>query len=206
MADHSALSAGVEDFSWRSRLSALVTGRYAQTEFPQESTVTARTAAVLVLLTNGDHGIEVLLTQRASGMRNHAGLLSFPGGSRDVGDTDPTSTALREAQEEVGLERASVQLLGLLPPVTDPKAKFVVVPVLAWSAGPVFSGVVSYGEVSAIRHIPIRDLAPGVDAVGSAGASDEDTPSPTVGYMTTAIIDLVWALIRDSLPEPWSGS
>jgi 8-oxo-dGTP pyrophosphatase MutT (NUDIX family) len=195
-------SAGADPVLWRSRLSSIVTGRYAQTGFPQQSTVTARTAAVLVLLTEGADGVQVLLTERASGLRNYAGQLSFPGGAHDTNDTDPVSTALREAQEEIGLEPASVQILGLLPPVTDSKAKFFVVPVLGWSSEPVFSGAISEGEVSAIRHVPIQDLGPSARSVESAGLSQAEPTLPKLGYMTTAIIDVVWALLRDLLEKP----
>jgi len=189
---------------WRARLSSIVMGRYAQTGFPQQSTVTARTAAVLVLLTEGVAGVEVLLTERASGLRNYAGQLSFPGGACDDSDTDPVCTALREAQEEIGLDPASVQILGLLPPVTDSKARFVVAPVLGWSPNPVFSGAISEAEVAAVRHVPIQDLGPRLAAVASTGGSQGESVLPTLGHMTTAIIDVVSALLRHSIENPAS--
>lgn len=181
--------------AWHSRLSAKVTRRYAQTGFPQQPTVTAKTSAVLVLLSEGADGVQVLLTERGSALRNYPGQLCLPGGGRDDTDTDPVSNALREAYEEVGLEPTSVHVLGLLPPVTDSKAKFVVVPVLAWSPQPVFAAAMSEGEVAAIWNVPIRDLAP-TDT--STAPERSEHPMPSLGYMTTAIIDLVWALVTST--------
>ncbi|MCF8480189.1 MAG: CoA pyrophosphatase [Rhodospirillum sp.] len=73
-----------------------------------------RPAAVLVPLV--DHGSEVsiLLTQRTDHLKNHAGQISFPGGRVEAGDKDPEHTALREATEEIGLDPASVDIVGRL--------------------------------------------------------------------------------------------
>jgi len=74
-----------------------------------------RPAGVLVpLITRGQGDIRVILTQRSPALSNHAGQVSFPGGRRDAEDIDLTSTALREAEEEIGLERQSVTVLGSL--------------------------------------------------------------------------------------------
>jgi 8-oxo-dGTP pyrophosphatase MutT (NUDIX family) len=71
-----------------------------------------RPAAVLVPLVNRASGVTVLLTQRTEDMPSHAGQVSFPGGGRRDGDADATDTALREAHEEVGLERHFVEVVG----------------------------------------------------------------------------------------------
>ncbi|NED92154.1 CoA pyrophosphatase, partial [Streptomyces sp. SID11233] len=85
----------------------------------------------------GEDGPELLLTERASSLRAHAGQPSFPGGSLDPGDGDPLTTgplraALREAEEETGLDPAGVQLFGVLPRLYIPLTRFVVTPVLGW--------------------------------------------------------------------------
>jgi 8-oxo-dGTP pyrophosphatase MutT (NUDIX family) len=72
----------------------------------------------------------VLLTQRPSHMSTHAGQIAFAGGKRDAGDADATATALREAQEEVGLEAQHVQVLGTLPEYVT-GSSFHVIPVVA---------------------------------------------------------------------------
>ena len=71
-----------------------------------------RPAAVLVPLVNRASGVTVLLTQRTEDMPSHAGQVAFPGGGHRDGDVDAADTALREAQEEVGLERHFVEVVG----------------------------------------------------------------------------------------------
>jgi 8-oxo-dGTP pyrophosphatase MutT (NUDIX family) len=97
-------------------------GLGAQFSFAADPRLTAllptapRAAAVLVGLIEpdrGDHGI--FLTLRASHLRQHAGQIAFPGGAIDAGDDGPAAAALREAQEEVGLEPGSARVLGYLP-------------------------------------------------------------------------------------------
>jgi 8-oxo-dGTP pyrophosphatase MutT (NUDIX family) len=72
---------------------------------PPEGT-DARRGAVLMLFGDGENGGELLLTERAHHMRSHPGQVSFPGGSIDPGET-PVEAALREAQEETGLDPAA---------------------------------------------------------------------------------------------------
>lgn len=76
-----------------------------------------RPAAVLVgIATHGQGGPRLVLTKRASHLRNHPGQIAFPGGRKDDGDKDLVATALREAEEEIGLPPAAVEILGALPP------------------------------------------------------------------------------------------
>jgi 8-oxo-dGTP pyrophosphatase MutT (NUDIX family) len=73
-----------------------------------------RRAAVLVPVVDRPEGPTVVLTQRSEHLRNHKGQISFPGGRRDDGDLDAVDTALREAEEEIGLPRRHVEVLGYL--------------------------------------------------------------------------------------------
>lgn len=72
-------------------------------------------AAVLTPLVVRDSGITVLLTQRTAHLRDHAGQVSFPGGRVEACDPDVIAAALRESREEIGIEPAQVEILGLLP-------------------------------------------------------------------------------------------
>ena len=72
-------------------------------------------AAVLIPLVLQEEGLSVLLTQRTNHLRDHAGQISFPGGRMDPGDIDPNDTALRESEEEIGLDRSRVEINGHLP-------------------------------------------------------------------------------------------
>ncbi|OZA15626.1 MAG: CoA pyrophosphatase [Polynucleobacter sp. 24-46-87] len=72
-------------------------------------------AAVLIPLLQKSEGLSVLLTQRTDHLHDHAGQISFPGGRMDPGDSSPNDTALRESEEEIGLDRRGVEIIGHLP-------------------------------------------------------------------------------------------
>ena len=72
-------------------------------------------ASVLVPLVERESGLTVLLTQRTAHLRDHAGQISFPGGRAESHDEDAVATALRETEEEVGLARRHVEVIGALP-------------------------------------------------------------------------------------------
>lgn len=82
-----------------------------QAFFPERPTP----AAVLVPLVERRDGLTVLFTRRAGHLRNHAGQISFPGGRLEPGDSGPVAAALRESEEEIGLERRHVTVAGFLP-------------------------------------------------------------------------------------------
>ena len=92
-------------------------------------------AAVLVPLVNHASAVKVLLTQRTAHLTDHAGQISFPGGRVESGDTGREDTALRETEEEVGLPRARVTLLGRLPDYEIPSG-FRITPVVGWIEPP----------------------------------------------------------------------
>ncbi len=187
---------------WARSLSLAAVSPYPQSGPPPKEPVAPRTAAVLVLLTDGPSGVQVLLTERAAGLRSYPGRLSFPGGSRDPADADPAGTALREAHEEIGLDPASVHILGSLPTFRDPQGKFIVTPVLAWSACPDFTGPVSPDEVAKVHQVAIRDLsaAHGAGQLATRSSDGSTVQVSQLGEMTAAIVDAVAALL--STPKP----
>jgi 8-oxo-dGTP pyrophosphatase MutT (NUDIX family) len=75
-------------------------------------------AAVLLALYGWPEEPGLIFTERRADMRRHAGEISFPGGRQDDGDADLAATALREAQEEIALDPAAVELRGALPPTS----------------------------------------------------------------------------------------
>lgn len=112
-----------------------------------------RRGAVLMLF--GDH--DVLLTERAHDMRSHPGQVSFPGGSIDPGET-PVEAALREADEEIGVDPAGVAVFGKLPELWLPPSNFAVTPILGWWREPGPIRVASPEEVHAIHRVPLTEL------------------------------------------------
>lgn len=143
---------------WGDRLAAVVTAGSFPSRWPAPE-VDARDAAVLVLLGEGASGPDVLLTERAPTLRAHAGQVSFPGGARDASDASATDAALREAYEEVGLDRASVTVLAELPARYVAPSRFGVVPVLAHWDRPHAVTPQSAGEVAAVVRPPLSLLA-----------------------------------------------
>jgi 8-oxo-dGTP pyrophosphatase MutT (NUDIX family) len=117
-----------------------------------------RAGAVLILFAEGEQGPDVLILQRAAEMREHAGQPAFPGGAVDATDHDSVAAALREAQEETGVEPAGVTVFGALPDLWLPPSGFVVTPVLGWWPTPTPIGVMDPGEVAAVHRVPIADL------------------------------------------------
>ncbi len=118
-----------------------------------------RRSAVLILLGDDAHGPDVLLTERASTLRAHAGQVSFPGGRTDPTDADAVATALREAEEETGLERDGVVPLAVLPDLYIPPTGYVVTPVLAHWADPTAVHAVDPRETAAVVRVPLAVLA-----------------------------------------------
>jgi 8-oxo-dGTP pyrophosphatase MutT (NUDIX family) len=157
-------SAPVTVPDWLERLVSVlphVTGDQLSRFLPPETG--GRSSAVLVLFGEGELGPDVLLIERAHTMRSHAGQPAFPGGALDPEDGDPdgdgpVTAALREAAEEVGVERGSVEVLGVLPALFLPPSGFVVHPVVAWWRDPHAVHVVDAREVAAVARVPIAEL------------------------------------------------
>lgn len=120
-----------------------------------------RQGAVLMLFGHTARGglpaADLLLTERAHTMRSHPGQVSFPGGAVDPGET-AVEAALREAEEETGLDRSGVHVAAQLPQLWIPVSNFAVTPVLGWWARESPVAVVDPGEVHAIHRVTVADL------------------------------------------------
>jgi 8-oxo-dGTP pyrophosphatase MutT (NUDIX family) len=122
---------------------------------------TLRRAAVLVPLIRRPDGLTVLLTQRTEHLSNHAGQVSFPGGRAEEDDSSPIETALRETEEEIGLTRRHVEIVGVLPDHVTASA-YIVTPVVGLVTPP-FDLTAESNEVADIFEVPLRFLMDGMN-------------------------------------------
>lgn len=116
-----------------------------------------RPAGVLVPFQELDGKLQVILTKRSSALRHHPGQIAFPGGKQDEGDADIRAAALREAEEEIGLPRGNVEVLGELPS-HDTVTGFRITPVLGRVHRP-FQVQPEPGEVDEVFTVPFSHLA-----------------------------------------------
>jgi 8-oxo-dGTP pyrophosphatase MutT (NUDIX family) len=119
----------------------------------------ARKAAVLLGLFEQEGEPYLAFIRRASTLRSHSGEIAFPGGGVDAIDSSPSMTALREAQEEIGLDPATVEVLGILPPVFTVVSNYLVVPVVAFLPQGLGTLELQTSEVTEIILAPLRGLA-----------------------------------------------
>ena len=117
-------------------------------------------AAVLVPLYLSDGALHAVFTKRRDDMRRHAGEISFPGGRQDEDETDLRRTALRESEEEIGLDAGDVELVGALQPTPTIATDYAVYP---------FVGLIEPGrtwrpsatEVAEVLEFPLHRLRDG---------------------------------------------
>ena len=146
-----------------------VVGRPALWQVPPDG-ASYRKAAVLMLFGALDDvdassskplisaDLDVLLVERAATLNDHPGQVAFPGGGVDTADESVIAAALREAQEETGLDPLGVEVLGTLPEVPLSVSNFMVTPVVGWWARQTPVDVVDYGESAQVFRVPVRDL------------------------------------------------
>lgn len=115
-----------------------------------------RPSAVLILLADGAHGAEVLLTRRSLNLRSHGGEVSFPGGRLDPGE-DARTAALRETHEEVGIAPELVTVVGELYPIGTYVSRSWITPIVGHTAEPVAVEPRSV-EVDRAFWVPLHDL------------------------------------------------
>lgn len=152
------LLAAVADHSWGVRIPPLAD--------PQN----AHDAAVLILFGVLDHtpaptadaavarDLDVLLQRRAPTLSSHPGQVSFPGGRAEATDADPVATALREAEEETGLDPDGVEVLATLPVIPLAASNHLVTPVLAWWRSPSRVVAVDHAETVEVFRVPVAQL------------------------------------------------
>jgi 8-oxo-dGTP pyrophosphatase MutT (NUDIX family) len=197
----------------RNALRAALSGRTPGT-FSQEG---ARDASVLIPIVAIPEPT-VIFTVRTETVPSHKGQISFPGGSRDPGDSSAIQTALRETQEEIGLDPAAVDVLGQLDAFPTFVSGFVVTPVIGWLEDEPDLRP-NPAEVASILHVPLADL--NEDIRSEAGFSHRDKTYPTEAWVwqehviwgvTARIVrSFLWTLSRAGLIDPpgettsWTG-
>src|SRR5215813_7641059 len=139
-------------------LTAAIAARPPRTSpWPMEGRIEA---AVCVPLHFGHRGLEIWAIKRTDGMRHHAREIAFPGGKPDAGDRDLADTALREMEEELGIERNEVRVLGALAPVPTATSRFTLNPFVAL----VSDGAIARphaGEVAVLIRMVVGDFFDG---------------------------------------------
>jgi 8-oxo-dGTP pyrophosphatase MutT (NUDIX family) len=126
-------------------------------EWPKSDEPGVRSAAVLVPLINHPKKATILLTKRSSSLPDHAGQVAFPGGQIESRDVYPEDTALREAQEEVGLDPSKIELIGRLSP-RQTGTGFHVIPVVGILQPPL-NLKADPAEVDVMFEVPLSELA-----------------------------------------------
>lgn len=102
--------------------------------------------------------LDVLLQRRAATLSSHPGQVSFPGGRREEQDANDVATALREAQEETGLDPDGVEVLATLPELPLAASNHIVTPVLGWWRSPSRVAAVDHAETVEVFRVPVAQL------------------------------------------------
>lgn len=182
------------------------------TRFVPPAGFNGRQGAVLMLFGEGPQGPDVLLTERAHHMRSHPGQVSFPGGGLDPGDASPQAAALREAQEETGLDPAGVDVFGTLPQLWLPPSNFAVTPVLGWWERESAVSVVDPDEVESVHRTPIAELIDPAHRITVTHPSGYRSPGFLIGDgkdlilwgFTAGILSRLFDFI--GWAQPWDAS
>jgi 8-oxo-dGTP pyrophosphatase MutT (NUDIX family) len=122
----------------------------------QNSQGPLKPAAVLLLVVNHPGDPTVVFTQRTAHLADHAGQISFPGGRSDAGDSTPERTALREAEEEVGIAPERIEILGRLPEYHT-STGYAVTPIVGWAEPPLTFRPDPH-EVADVFEVPLAFL------------------------------------------------
>ncbi len=123
-----------------------------------DSTDGSRRAAVLVPVLPADEGARIVYTLRTGELRDHAGQISFPGGSIDPDDASPLATALREAEEEIDLSPDLVEVVGELDELYIPPSNFLVSPFVGLLCDGAADLILAPEEVEAIFSTSLKEL------------------------------------------------
>jgi len=167
-----------------------------------------RASAVLLLFGDTAGAPDLLIVQRGPHLRRHAGQPAFPGGAIEPSDQGPVGAALREAEEEVGVDPAGVEVLAVLPELFIPRSGFRVTPVLAWWREPSPLVAAADGEIVSAARAQLTDLADPANRLTVRHPSGAAGPAFRVHGMliwgfTAMLVDRLLAL--GGWEQPWDA-
>ena len=168
-----------------------------------------RESSVLILFGEDEHGIDVVLIERAASGGAHSGQIAFPGGGADADDAEPAATALREAREEIALLPHTVEVIAELSPLWLPVSDNIVTPVVAWWREPHPVHAADPREVASVRRVPLRELVAPSNRLRTRTPSGMLLPAFEVGDwlvwgFTAGLLDGLLDAV--GLAEPWDRS
>ncbi|TKJ18139.1 CoA pyrophosphatase [Blastococcus sp. CCUG 61487] len=167
----------------------------------------ARKSAVLILFGEGPVGPDLVFIEKSAHLRTHAGQPAFPGGGVEHGDDFPIGTALREAQEEAGIDPEGVRVLATLQELYLPPSDRLVVPVVGWWDDPREVTVGDPHEVARVARVPLDDLVDPANRYRLRHPSGYIGPAFGVADMeiwgfTAGLVDAI--LDAAGLARPWN--
>jgi 8-oxo-dGTP pyrophosphatase MutT (NUDIX family) len=156
-----------------------------------------RQAAVLLPLYQSEVGPHLILTKRTEDVPTHKGQIAFPGGGFEEGDGDLLATALRETQEEIGLEPGAVEIIGSLDDTVTVTSRHVVRPFVGFVPHP-YSYRLDPFEIERLIHLPILPLLSGAPFREEIWERDGQ---PVVVYFYEYDGDTIWGLTARILKQ-----
>ena len=177
--------------------------RYPVIESIPKSARTSKSAAVLIILKDLEKEPSLILTKRAANLRHHAGQVAFPGGMWESDDKSLTETALREASEEIGLSRESVEIIAMLPPASPWRRDIDVTPFVSTAVCDL-DLTANPDEIESIFDVPLKAF---LDMDSYA-----DIKLPVLvynknkiwGFTLKVITDLIEQVMDVSMAKIWS--
>lgn len=164
-----------------------------------------RPAAVLILLSQRDDGYQIVFVEKNADLRSHAGQIAFPGGTMEPEERDPVAAALREAEEEAGIDPATVEVLGALPPAHVNRSGFDVTSVVGWWREPRPLAPADPFEIQAVHTLTVASLLDPVNRLTWVLPNGYSGPAFVIGDLfiwgfTAYLLDGLFDLLGWTLP------
>ena len=168
-----------------------------------------RPAAVLILLSRPQAEYEIVFVEKNADLRHHAGQIAFPGGTMEPEERDPVVAALREAEEEAGIDPATVEVLGALPKAHIRRSGFDVTSVIGWWREPRPLEPADPFEIQAVHRITVPTLLDPANRLTWVLPNGYSGPAFVVGELfiwgfTAYLLDGLFDLL--GWTQPWDDA